>query len=173
MPNIIFDRSHRREYILWGMLAGVAYALPVMAFLAMRNYYYTATVFVGCILFMFVIMLYSARLTKRKPEYKSTWMMIIAGHFVILTGIITAVVLSFLLCLAFIPGFLSGNSPGSFLKSSPDAMNIHNTGVLMIIIMTATLVNFGVGGVINIIVSYAGKLNQTKDKTPTVLHEAR
>ena len=173
MPNILFDARHRREYTLWGILAGVAYALPVMAYLAMRNYYYTATVFIGCILFMFIIMIYSAKLTKRRPEYKSTWMMIIASHFVILVGIITAVVLSFLLCLVFIPGFLSGNSPGSFMQRSPDAMNIHNTGVLMIIVMTSTLVNFGVGGVISIIVSYAGKLNQTKDRTPTVLREAR
>lgn len=57
------------------------------------------------------------------------------------------------------------------MRGSPDAMNVHNSGTLMIIAITATLVNFGVGGVMSILVSYAIKLNQTKDKTPNILNE--
>jgi len=171
MANVLFDRKHRREYLLWGGLAGLGYSIPVLVYLSMANYYYSATVFIGCILFMLVVLLYTIRLTKRRPEYKSTWMMIIAGHMVVLTGIIMSVLVSFFLCLIYIPGFLSGHSLGSFMKDSPDAMNIHNTGTLMIIAITSTLVNFGVGGVITILAAYAVKLNQTKDKTPDILNE--
>lgn len=170
MANLLFDRQHKREYLMWGALAGLAYSVPVLVYLAMANYYYSATVFIGCILFMFVILTYTMRLTKRRPEYKSTWMMIIAGHMVILTGIVIAVLMSFLLCFIFIPGFMSGHSPDTFLQESPQAVNRHNASTLMMIAITSTLVNFGVGGVISIIVSYAVKLNQTKDKTPTVLN---
>ena len=171
MANILFDRRHLREYLLWGALAGLAYSIPVLVYLSLANYYYSATVFIGSILFMLVILLYTIRLTKRRPEYKSTWMMIIAGNMVVLTGIIISVLLSFMLCLFFIPEFLSGHSPDSFMKGSPDAMNINNAGTLMIIAITATLVNFGVGGVISILVAYAVKLNQTKDRTPGILNE--
>jgi hypothetical protein len=171
MANVLFDQRHRREYAIWGTLAGLAYSIPVLIYLSIASYYYSAMLFIGCILFMFVVLIYSLRLTKRRPEYKSTWTMIIAGHMVVLTGIIISVILSLVLCFVFIPGFMSGQSDNSFLNGSPDAVNNHNMSTLMLIAMTAILVNFGVGGVINIIVSYAAKLNQTKDKSPTVLKE--
>jgi hypothetical protein len=171
MANQLFDRRHLREYILWGVIAGLAYSIPVLIYLAMASYYYTATIFIGCILFMFVVLSYSMKLTRRRPEYKSTWSMIIAGHMVVLIGIITSVLVSLLLCFIFIPGFMSGDSADNFIRRSPEAININNSSTLMLIAMTATLVNFGVGGVINIVVSYAVKLNQTKDRTPSVLQE--
>lgn len=171
MANILFDRRHMREYGLWGTVAGLAYAIPVLVYLAMANYYYTAILFIGSILFMFVVLAYTLKLTRRRPEYKSTWAMIIASHMVILTGIIVSVLVSLVLCFVFIPGFMSGNSDDGFLRKSPDAMNINNSGTLMLIAMTATLVNFGVGGVISIVAAYAVKLNQTKDRTPTILQE--
>lgn len=171
MANILFDGKHRREYAIWGALAGLAYAIPVLIYLSIASYYYSAMLFIGCILFMFVVLLYSLKLTKRRPEYKSTWTMILAGHMVVLTGIVVSVLLSFLLCLVYIPGFMSGQSDNSFLAGSPEAVNNRNMSTIMLIAMTAILVNFGVGGVINIIVSYAAKLNQTKDKSPTILKE--
>lgn len=171
MANILFDRRHLREYILWGLLAGLAYSVPVLVYLSVATYYYSATLFIGCILFMFVILLYAIKLTRRRPEYKSTWMMIIAGHMVVLTGIIISVLCSIILCFIYIPGFMSGGSDGSYLRGAPDAMNKNNTGTLMLIAITSILVNFGVGGVMSIIVSYAVKPNQTKDETPTILNE--
>lgn len=171
MATLLFDRRHRREYAIWGTIAGLAYAIPVLIYLALASYYYSATLFIGSILFMFVVLAYSMKLTRRRPEYKSTWSMIIAGHMVVLVGIIVAVLVSFILCFAFIPGFMSGDSDDTFMQRSPTAMNIDNTSTLMLIAMTATLVNFGVGGFINIVVSYAVKLNQTKDRTPAILQE--
>ncbi len=171
MANLLFDRRHLREYSLWGVLAGLAYSIPVLVYLSMANYYYTATIFIGCILFMFVVLGYTMKLTRRRPEYKSTWSMIIAGHMVVLIGIITSILASLLLCFIFIPGFMSGNSDDEFIRRAPEAFNIDNSSTLMLIAMTATLVNFGVAGFINIVVSYAVKLNQTRDKTPSVLEE--
>jgi hypothetical protein len=171
MANELFDRKHRREYLLWGMLAGLAYTTPVLVYLSIANYYYTATLFIGSILFMFVLLIYSLKLTKRRPEYKSTWSMIIAGHSVILIGITISVLVSFILCFVYIPGFMSGDSDDAFLRRSPQGFNNNNMSTIMLIGMTATLVNFGVAGFINILVSYAAKVNQTKDKTPSILQE--
>lgn len=169
--NELFNRFHLREYVIWGLIAGLAYSIPVLVYLAVASYYYTATLFIGCILFMFVVLIYSMKLTRRRPEYKSTWSMIIAGHMVVLIGIITSVLVSFILCFIFIPGFMSGDSADDFVRRAPEAFNIDNASTLMLIAMTATLVNFGVGGFINIVVSYAVKLNQTKDRTPSILQE--
>jgi magnesium-transporting ATPase (P-type) len=171
MANVLLDRRHRREYILWGMLAGLAYTVPVLVYLSLANYYYSAVLFIGCILFMFVLLVYSMKLTKRRPEYKSTWSMIIAGHAVIAVGIIISVLISLILCFVYIPGFMSGDSDDSFLRRSPDGFNSNNMSTIMLIAMTSTLVNFGVGGFINILVSYAVKINQTKDKTPSILKD--
>lgn len=173
MANILLDRRHRKEYLLWGMLAGLAYTIPVLVYLSIASYYYSALLFIGCILFMFVLLVYSLRLTKRRPEYKSTWSMIIAGHAVMLVGIIISVLVSFILCFVYIPGFMSGDSADSFLRSSPDGINSNNMSTIMLIAMTATLVNFGVGGVITIVIAYAAKLNQTKDRSPSILQEKR
>jgi len=171
MANILFDRRHLQEYALWGAMAGLGYGIPVFIYLAMANYYYTATLFIGCSLFMFVVLAYTMKLSRRRPEYKSTWAMIFAGHMVVLTGIIVSVLVSLVFCFIFIPGFMSGNSNSNFLRRAPEAVNVHNSSTLMLIAMTATLVNFGVGGFISIVTAYAVKMNQTKDRTPSIFQE--
>lgn len=171
MANTLFDRRHLREYTLYGTLAGLAYSIPVLLYLAIASYYYSAILFIGSILFMFVILIYSITLTRRRPDYKSTWMMIIAGHMAIFIGIAIAVICATILCFVFIPGFLSGNSQDTFLSKAPQALNKDNEGTLMLIYVTATIVNFGAGAFMSVLVSYVIKLNQTKDKSPSILQE--
>lgn len=171
MANTLFDRRHLREYALYGSLAGLVYSIPVLLYLAIASYYYSAILFIGSILFMFVILIYSIKLTRRRPDYKSTGMMIIAGHMAVLVGIFISVVCATILCFAFIPGFLSGDSQDAFLNRAPQAFNKDNEGTLMLIYVTATIVNFGAGAFMSVLVSYVVKLNQTKDKAPSILEE--
>ena len=104
------------------------------------------------------------KLTKRDFDYKSVWMMIVAAHFVILFGIIIFVLLSFMLCLIYIPGFMSGNSVAIF-KHAPEAIDGKNMGTIMLVFTCATIENFGAGGFMALLASYVSKKNQTKDKT--------
>lgn len=165
MDRTLFDRRHLKEYLLYGSLAGLAYVIPVWYFLYKANYYDTAALFLGSIFFMFVIFMYSLKLTKRSPDYKSAWMMILEGQAVVFAGIIASVLCTLILCFIYIPGFMTGNSPGAYLKHAPSGLNAHNQGTLSIMMMTATLENFGAGGFISLLASYAIKPNQTKDKS--------
>jgi hypothetical protein len=113
---------------------------------------------------MFVIMLYSMKLSGRKPEYKSAWMMIIASHFAILAGIILSVLFTTILCFFYIPGFLSGDSTNA-LQDAPTGTNNQNWNILLMLYLCATVVNFGAAGFIAVLGPYVFKKNQTKDKT--------
>ena len=121
---------------------------------------------------MFAIMLYTIKLSKRRPEYKSSWMMIIAAHFVVLTGIIVSVLITTLLCFIYIPSFLSGESP-NVLKDAPSGLNEHNWSFLGLLYLCTTVANFGAGGFIAILGPYVFKKNQTKDKTAQLEKEIK
>jgi hypothetical protein len=164
MKNSLYDQKHWREYLTYGSLAALAFIIPQFVFFLYKDYNLTALIFFGCIFFMFVIMLYAWKLSKRRPEYKSTWMMIIASHFAILVGIIQAVVLTTILCFIFIPGFLSGGSR-NVLDDAPTGLNPHNSSLLVTLYLCATLLNFGAAGFMAVLGPYVFKINQTKDKT--------
>jgi amino acid transporter len=164
MKNSLYNKRHLKEYLTYGFLASLAYTIPVLVFFFYRDYNQLEIVYLGSIFFMFVIMAYVMRLSKRRPEYKSSWMMIIAAHIAVLVGIVFSVLFTILLCFIYIPGFLSGNSTG-ILKDVPRAFAEKNSSLLMLLFICATIENFGVGGFIAILGPYVFKKNQTKDKS--------
>ena len=172
MKDPVFDSRHLKEYALFGGIAAVLYIIPVWYFLQTATYQASGIIYIGTILFMFVILIYSIKLSRRRSDYKSVWRMIVAGHMAVLVGILISVILSILLCFVYIPGFMSGNSGDSFLKNSPTEYNIDNEGTIQIIFLTATVANFGAGAFIALLCSYVIKPNQTDDETPSVLQDA-
>jgi ABC-type Fe3+-siderophore transport system permease subunit len=164
MKNSLYNRKHLREYLLYGFWASIAYIVPVWVFFFFLDYNQTFIIFLGSILFMFVIMLYVIKLSKRRPEYKSSWMMIIASHCAVLAGIALSVLFTTILCFIYIPGFLSGRSP-NVLADAPAGLNNQNWSLLTVLYFCATVENFGAGGFIAVLGPYVFKKNQTKDKT--------
>jgi hypothetical protein len=164
MKNSLYDARHLKEYLTYGFLSSLAYIIPVWIFFCYKDYNQLAIVFLGSILFMFVIMAYAIRLSRRRPEYKSSWMMIIAAHCAVLTGIAFCVLFTTALCFIYIPGFLSGHS-AEILKDAPAALNEKNSSLLMLLFICATIENFGVGGFIAVLGPYVFKKNQTTDKS--------
>lgn len=164
MKNILYNKKHLREYVGYGLAAAIAFIIPLWITLAISDYNQVGLVFIGSILFMFVIMAYAIRLSGRRPEYKSTWMMIIAGHMAVLAGITLCTLLTFLLCAVYIPGFPLGNSR-NVLEDAPSGLNNQNWSLISLIFLCATIANFGAGGFIAILGPYVFKKNQTKDKT--------
>lgn len=164
MKNSLYDRRHFKEYLLYGFIAGILFIIPSWIFLSRSDYNDIWIIYAGAGLFMFAIMLYAYKLSRRRIEYKSAWMMIIATHFAIIVGIVVSVLLTFLLCFLYIPGFLSGNSP-EVIKDSPAALDLNNTGTVMMLFVCATIVNFGAGGFIGVLGPYVFKIKQTKDKS--------
>jgi hypothetical protein len=165
MINKIYNRRHLSEYLTYGLIAAISYSIPVGVYLFLADYTYSEIPFLGSVLFMFVILIYCIKLAKRRPEYKSVWMMIVEAQFAILIGIVLSVLISMILCFIFIPAFMSGHSPGTFLKHAPVARNESNSGVLLTIFLTATIANFGAAGFMAVMAPYVFKYDQTKDKT--------
>jgi hypothetical protein len=163
MKNLLYDRQHLMEYLGYGFVASLVYIIPLWIFFFYKDYNQLSLVFLGSILFMFVIMAYVIRLSRRRPEYKSSWMMIIAAHMAVLTGIFFSVIFTIIFCFIYIPGFLTGNST-EILKRAPAALNEKNSSLLMLLFICATIENFGVGGFIAVLGPYVFKKNQTTDK---------
>ena len=172
MKNSLYNRRHIREYMYYGLLAAIAYIIPVWVFFFFLDYNLTGIIYFGSALFMFVIMRYSFRLSRRRPEYKSTWMMIIASHFAVLTGIVFSVIFTTILCFIYIPGFLTFGSD-NVLKDAPSGLNNQNWSLLMLLYVCATIENFGAGGFIAVLGPYVFKLNQTKDKSAQLESEVK
>jgi len=164
MKNILYNKRHIKEYLLYGFISSIIYIIPVWIFFFFSDYNQIGILYLGCILFMFAHMLYLVKLSFRRPEYKSSWMMIIAAHFAVLAGIVFAVLLTTLLCFIYIPGFLSGDSQ-EILKDAPDGLNNQNWGLLSILYLCATIGNFGSAGFMSVLGPYVFKKNQMKDKT--------
>lgn len=171
MKNALFDRRHLKEYALYGLLAGLLYSIMAWYFLHKSTYSNSAFLYIGSILFLLVIMFYTIRLTHRRPFYKSTGLMLVAGHIAIIVGVLVSSICALILCFIYIPGFLSNESPDSFLNNAPLGFNNNNEGTLVILFLTATLANFLASSFICTVVSYVIKPNQTKDKTPGILDE--
>lgn len=168
MKHFLFDGYHRRGYFLFGLIAAILYAIPVWVFLGKRNFELSWVVWLGTILFMFAILLYTIVISKHKPEYKSTWFMIVASMITVLAGILIATILTFILCSFFIPAFLTGHSPSSFLQHSPQGLNDKNIGTISTVFFPAIFGNFGVGGFVAVMGPYIFKKNQTEDETRTI-----
>ena len=149
MKDPVFDHRHRNDYALFGGIAAILYIIPVWYFLQKATYQSSGIVYIGTILFMFVILAYQLKLMRRKSDHQSAWRMAAAGHIVILLGITLAVILSLLLCLIYGP----------------------NSSAIELIFLTATIGNFGVGAFISVLCAYVIKPNQTKDETPEIFQD--
>lgn len=163
MKNSLYNKRHWREYLIYGVIAGILYIIPSWIFLASADYNNTYTVFIGSMLFMFVILAYVYKLTRRRTEYKSAWMMIIAGHMATFVGVAVSVLLTLILCFIYIPGFLSGNS-SPVIEDAP-AYSSHNTNMVTLMFVSAIAGNLLVSSFVAALGPYALKLNQTRDKT--------
>jgi hypothetical protein len=171
MTDILFNKKHLKEYSVYGSIAGLLYTLTVWYFLYKSNYQTSTILFIGSIFFMFVIMIYALKLTKRRPDYNSIWVMIIAGQMAVAIGIVVSVIGSFILCWLYIPEFVNRGGADDFLRNAPGGLNVDNTGTLELIFIIAIVENYGAGAFISAMIAYAIKPNQTQDQTPTVFEE--
>lgn len=172
IKNSLYDSRHIHEYFWYGLIAAIGFIVPVWVFFFFLDYNHMWIIFLGSFFFMFTIMHYVVKLSRRKPEYKSSWMMIIAAHFAVLLGIIFSVLLTTILCFIYIPEFMSGDS-NNILKDAPAGLNNQNWSMLALLYLCATVENFGAGGFIAILGPYVFKKNQKKDKTARLEKEIR
>jgi heme/copper-type cytochrome/quinol oxidase subunit 2 len=167
MSSIVFDRRHLKEYLLFGSAAATLYTVAVVLFLYHNSYQHLYYLFMGCLFFMVAIFFYEYKLLYTRYDQKRAVSMLLAGHLTTLTGILVAVVFAVIAMLFFNPHLFS-TVPEQQLLPGAAAQDLTTKPVYLLgmILATATIGNFATGSFISIIVSYAGKRDQTKDLPP-------
>ncbi|MEO6730944.1 MAG: hypothetical protein ABIN01_06985 [Ferruginibacter sp.] len=174
MAKPVFDKRHVKEYLLFGSSAAVTYMIPVIFFLYNNSYEHLYYLFIGCALFMAVIFYYVYRLLYARYDKKRAVSMLIAGHLATLTGILIASILVVIGMLFFNADLFSTMPTDRFLPgAAPQDQQNKPAYLLLMMLATATIGNFAVGSFISVIVSYAGKRDQTRDKAVDIGGEKR
>jgi uncharacterized membrane protein len=165
MKNPLYDRQHVLEYLLFGALAAIAFVVFSVIFLINNKYENLYLIYVGNVAFVVVISIYNFMLINRAHEGKSTVRMMIPVHIATLIGIILAVILS-LISVYAIFGSLTDLRPNNAVLEGANASAAVSrpAGILIMILIYATVANFAFSSFISVLISYVGKKNQTKDK---------
>lgn len=169
MTNILFNKQHLKEYLVYGSCAGLLYMFLVWLFLHKPDYY--ALPVIGSVVFMFVIMAYALKLTRRISENLSVWVMIIAGQMAVAVGIIISMIGSFLLCYLYAPAFLNNGNNNGYPPNAADGHNGNNPDATRLIFICATFGSYAAGAFISALIAYALKPDQTQDATAEIFEE--
>ncbi len=165
MKNPLYNRQHKKEYLLHGFLAALVYIIPTGYFLyntQYANFYY---LFIGNILFMFVIGFYVSKLINREYEGKRSVIMFTAGLWAIIVGIALSIIFCVIAMLIFFPDFFGWHRTSQLIQNAPaEYSNHYSTGVLLFLLFNIILCNVTAGCFASLMVAFAGKKNQTKDK---------
>jgi len=158
-------KSHWSLYLKYGILAAIAYSLPVIVFIKLADYTSSWLLFSGCLLFLFFIALFLIQFNKRRNGNAATGTMLAAGLIATTTGVVISVLLSFILILIFVHGFLSQPVPDKVLHAEPSNVIKDKTeGLAFMIFMTATVGNFSAGSFVTILFPFSLRKDQTSGK---------
>jgi hypothetical protein len=171
MATSLFNNKHIKEYAAFGGLAALFFVLSVWYYLSKPNYQASSVLSIGSILFMFIIMLYALRLVKRRPDYYSTWLMIIEGQLAVVISTVISVIGSFILCCIYIPDFFTIKAVDNNFHNNPGGQHVKYPYSVELIFIMAIIENYLVGAFISAIISYAVKPNQKRDETPNIFEE--
>jgi hypothetical protein len=165
----VLDRRHVREYILYGILAAVAYLIPTMYLLFENKYQNLYLLFVGNALFMAVIFYYNYRLIYHPYDGKRAVSMLMAGHLATWIGTILAAVIVTVVMFMFFPDLFSRHPTSEVLEqANVSARTPYPSGFLFMVLLDVILGNASVGSFVSILASYVNKRNQTKDQPADV-----
>ncbi|MBW8687868.1 hypothetical protein [Chitinophaga rhizophila] len=165
MKNPVFAKGHWLEYLMYGCLAAVFYCVLLFFHLSDGTYESMYLLYIGNAAFGIPVLLYNLKLIYRPYEKQRTVSMLIAAHLATLIGTILSMIFAALLMTAIMPEIFSSTPSVLGPESAPpNTQGQRPEGWLFMIVINALVLNFSVGSFICIVSSYAGKINQTKDK---------
>jgi hypothetical protein len=165
MRNPIFDRKHWLEYLAYGCLGAIFYCILLLFHLKAGDYESMYLIYIGNAAFGVAILLYNLKLIYRRYEKQRAVSMLLAAHLANLIGTILSIIFAVILMMAFYPDLFSATSSTLGPESAPpNTQRERPEGWLFMIVINALVLNFSVGSFISIVASYAGKIDQTKDK---------
>jgi carbon starvation protein CstA len=166
----MFKKEYLFSYFIFGLLAAIAFCIPVMFYLRTPEFKDTWLLFLGNAFFLVVISVYILLLNKRNNENASTQNLNAAGHVVSIVGVVLACIISFILLILVVPDLFSSGTSDTVMEGSHTTTAGGRTdGLVFMLYMCAIIGNFAAGSFASIILPYAAKKNQKKDKHSQVL----
>lgn len=167
--NPLIDTRHLKEYIIYGLIAAIAYCILLFFHLSSGDYVSSYLLYIGNALFGAAIFIYNMQLIRRPYDRQRATSMLISAHVATAIGTVLSVIFCGILMFIFHPDVFSANPTDAGLDNAPPNTQLKAPGGwLFMVCINALLINFSVGSFVSIMVSYAGKRNQTRDK-PTEL----
>jgi len=162
----MFKRIHWRQYVPFAVIAAIVYCIPVFFFIREANYTQSWLLYVGNFLFLFVIVAFLVSFNRKRNENAGSVTMVAAGHITTIMGILSALVLSALLLVIFIPGIFHAEA-GKVLQNAPANTEHGNTnGLVFKVFANAIVGNMATGSFVSIMLPFTLKGDQTKESTP-------
>jgi hypothetical protein len=169
MLNPFLNKKHLREYLLYGLMAAVAFLIPALIFIFSDHYENSYYLYIGTAFYMIVMFLYSYRLLYKPYERKRAASMLISGHMANAVGVIASALFSIIACIIHFPDLFSQYGSQEIVNNTPPQINSGSgSEVLMMVLVVTLLGNGSAGSFVSVITTYAGKQNQTKDKATSL-----
>jgi formate/nitrite transporter FocA (FNT family) len=163
----MFKNHPIKSYLLYSVIAAVAYFIVVCIYLRYPYFSSIWMLFVGNILFAIVIAIFIWMYNRTRRENANTSLMVAAGHITTVMGILIACALILLTYLLF-PHLINGVPKGNTaFAQAPPQMEGRGDSFIFNIFMDAIIGNISAGSFISIILPYTAKRNQ-KQETPVM-----
>jgi uncharacterized protein (UPF0333 family) len=162
----MFKREYLISYIKWGVIAAIAFCIPMVIFVNSAQYEKSWLLYLGNVLFLVVIAAYMLSFNKSRGENASTQAMNAAGHIATVVGIIISCIVGLIVLSA--AGVLGGNNVMEDAPAQTGTGASH--GKVFFVFMNAIIGNLAGGSFASIILPYSARKNQTKDRRSEVLN---
>lgn len=156
-----------KPYLIYGLLGAVVYSIPVIVFLSEPDYSQGWLLYLGNLLFLFVIVGFVYAFNKKRSENAGTMAMLAAGHIATIIGIVASCILAFILLVMMVPGYLDAGTTEKVLTGEPANTVYDKTrGLSFMVFATAIIGNLSAGSFVSIIFPFALKADQTRERVP-------
>lgn len=167
----MFNKKFIATYLTYASIAAIAFCIPVLFYLRSPEFIDTWLLFLGNALFLIVLSIFVLVFNKKKHENASTQNMNAAGHIVTFMGVVISAILTFILLMLLVPDLFDAGPSDKIVENAPaQNQGFKNDGLVLMLFMNAIIGNFAAGSFAAIILPYAAKRNQTKDKRSQVLN---
>jgi hypothetical protein len=156
-----------KPYLIYGLLGAVVYLIPVIIFLSNPDYSQAWLLYLGNLLFLFVIVAFLYAFNRKRSENAGTMAMLAAGHIATAFGVVISCLLAFILLIIMVPGYLEPGITDKVLTGEPANTTYDKTrGLSFMVFITAIIGNISAGSFVSIIFPFAMKADQTRERVP-------
>ena len=170
----MFRKIHWPASLKAAITSAFLFSIPAFIYIKKADFTQSWLLFLGCILFFFTMAIHTVRESGKRGGNESTVALVFESHITTVTGILAACLLSFLLLVILVPGYLHAGDTAKALINEP-ANSVHDktNGLSFYTFIAATIGNFSGGSIAGITIPFYAKRNQTKDNSEPVPFQHR